>query len=121
MLLVRCGRSDQQAFAELYDRTCARVFGLVLRVVCDRGYAEDITQEAYVQGWRTAASFDPGKGSGSRHHQKHSTRCCDDRLNPRREPGVGRPSKSVDRHGFPTHGKCRSQYVSGSVVQTARG
>ncbi|MFG2186303.1 ECF RNA polymerase sigma factor SigK [Nocardia iowensis] len=62
-LLEQCGQSNPQAFAEFYDRTCARVFGLVLRVVCDRGYAEDITQEVYLQVWRTAAGFDPGKGS----------------------------------------------------------
>ncbi|WP_174556846.1 sigma-70 family RNA polymerase sigma factor [Nocardia mexicana] len=62
-LLVRCGRSDQQAFAELYDRTCARVFGLVLRVLHDPGYAEETTQEVYLQIWRTAANFDAAKGS----------------------------------------------------------
>ncbi len=62
-LLERCGQSDQQAFAELYDRTSARVFGLVLRVLHDPGYAEETTQEVYLQIWRTAANFDPAKGS----------------------------------------------------------
>lgn len=62
-LLERCGRSDQEAFAELYDRTCARVFGLVLRVLHDPGYAEETTQEVFLQIWRTAASFDAAKGS----------------------------------------------------------
>lgn len=55
--------SDQQAFAELYDRTSARVFGLILRVLHDPGYAEETTQEVYLQIWRTATSFDPAKGS----------------------------------------------------------
>ncbi|MCA2210320.1 MULTISPECIES: sigma-70 family RNA polymerase sigma factor [Nocardia] len=62
-LLERCGLADQQAFAELYDRTCARVFGLILRVLHDPGYAEETTQEVYLQIWRTATSFDPAKGS----------------------------------------------------------
>ena len=62
-LLERCGLSDQRAFAELYDRTCARVFGLVLRVLHDPGYAEETTQEVYLQIWRTAANFDATKGS----------------------------------------------------------
>ncbi|MEV0332981.1 MULTISPECIES: sigma-70 family RNA polymerase sigma factor [Nocardia] len=62
-LLERCGMSDQQAFAELYDRTSARVFGLILRVLHDPGYAEETTQEVYLQIWRTATSFDPTKGS----------------------------------------------------------
>lgn len=62
-LLRRCGLSDQEAFAELYDRTSARVFGLVLRVLQDAGYAEETTQEVYLQIWRTASGFDPAKGS----------------------------------------------------------
>ncbi|MFC8530881.1 sigma-70 family RNA polymerase sigma factor [Nocardia sp. NPDC057227] len=62
-LLRGCGRADQEAFAELYDRTSARVFGLVLRVLQDAGYAEETTQEVYLQIWRTASGFDPAKGS----------------------------------------------------------
>ncbi|GGK56892.1 sigma-70 family RNA polymerase sigma factor [Nocardia camponoti] len=62
-LLLRCGQADQQAFAELYDRTSARVFGLILRVLHDPGYAEETTQEVYLQVWRTATTFDPAKGS----------------------------------------------------------
>ncbi|AHH15827.1 RNA polymerase sigma factor SigK [Nocardia nova SH22a] len=62
-LLERCGKSDQQAFAELYDRTSARVFGLVLRILHDSGYAEETTQEVYLQIWRTAGNFDATKGS----------------------------------------------------------
>lgn len=63
LLLRDCGRADQEAFAELYDRTSARVFGLVLRVLQDAGYAEETTQEVYLQIWRTASGFDPAKGS----------------------------------------------------------
>ena len=62
-LLRRCGQDDQIAFAELYDRTSSRVFGLVLRVLQDPGYAEETTQEVYLQIWRTAANFDPTRGS----------------------------------------------------------
>ena len=47
----------------MYDRTCARVYGLVLRVLHDPGYAEETTQEVYLQIWRTAANFDAAKGS----------------------------------------------------------
>lgn len=62
-LLTRCGRCDQQAFAQLYDRTWARIFGMALRVLQDPGYAEETTQEVYLQIWRTAGNFDPSKGS----------------------------------------------------------
>src|SRR4051794_961159 len=62
-LLHRAGRGDEAAFAALYDSTCARVFGLALRVVRDPGMAEEVTQEAMVQVWRTAARFDRSRGS----------------------------------------------------------
>jgi RNA polymerase sigma-70 factor (ECF subfamily) len=62
-LLARCGRSDEEAFAELYDATCRRVHGLVLRVVRDPAQAEEVTQEVYLQVWHTAARYDEAKGS----------------------------------------------------------
>lgn len=61
-LLKASARGDETAFAELYDATSARVFGLVLRVVRDRAQAEEVTQEAYLEIWRTAARFDPDRG-----------------------------------------------------------
>ncbi|HEY0905344.1 MAG TPA: ECF RNA polymerase sigma factor SigK [Acidimicrobiales bacterium] len=62
-LLTRCARADEQAFADLYDATARRVHGLVLRVVRDPSQAEEVTQEVYLQAWRTAARFDEQKGS----------------------------------------------------------
>ncbi|MCL2543771.1 MAG: ECF RNA polymerase sigma factor SigK [Nocardioidaceae bacterium] len=62
-LLRRSARGDEAAFAELYDATAARVHGLVLRVVRDRAQAEEVTQEAYLEVWRTSARFDAGRGS----------------------------------------------------------
>lgn len=62
-LLVRTAAKDQAAFAELYDRTSARIYGMTLRVLRDSGFSEETTQEVYLQVWRTASSFDPAKGS----------------------------------------------------------
>ena len=62
-LLPRIGRGDATAFAQFYDATSARVFGLVSRVLRDRGYSEETTQEVYVQVWRTATRYDPKEGS----------------------------------------------------------
>lgn len=56
-------RGDESAFAQLYDATAARLHGLVLRVVRDPAQAEEVTQEAYLEIWRTAARFDAGRGS----------------------------------------------------------
>ncbi|WP_110207533.1 ECF RNA polymerase sigma factor SigK [Nocardioides daejeonensis] len=62
-LLRRSARGDQAAFADLYDATAARLHGLVLRVVRDPAQADEVTQEAYLEIWRTAARFDSGRGS----------------------------------------------------------
>jgi len=62
-LLSRCARGDEQAFAALYDATSRRVHGLVLRVVRDPAQAEEVTQEVYLQAWRTSAAYDEEKGS----------------------------------------------------------
>jgi RNA polymerase sigma-70 factor, ECF subfamily len=62
-LLARSARGDQAAFARLYDATAARVHGLVLRVVRNPALAEEVTQEVFLEVWRTASRFDRGRGS----------------------------------------------------------
>jgi RNA polymerase sigma-70 factor (ECF subfamily) len=62
-LLRRSARGDEAAFAQLYDATCSRVYGLAVRVVRDPAQAQEVTQEAYLETWRTASRFDPAKGS----------------------------------------------------------
>ncbi len=62
-LLKRSARGDQAAFADLYDATSARAYGLALRVVRDPAQAEEVAQEAFLEVWRTASRFDPAKGS----------------------------------------------------------
>jgi RNA polymerase sigma-70 factor (ECF subfamily) len=62
-LLRLSSRGDQGAFAELYDATSRRAFGLALRVVRDPAQAEEVTQEAYLEVWRVASRFDPDRGS----------------------------------------------------------
>lgn len=62
-LLRRSSRGDEAAFAELYDATTRRVFGLALRVVRDPAQAEEVTQEAFLEIWRTSTRFDQDRGS----------------------------------------------------------
>ena len=62
-LLRHSARGDEDAFARLYDATAARVFGLVLRVVRNRAHADEVTQEAFLEIWRTSARFDQSRGS----------------------------------------------------------
>ena len=62
-LLRRSARGDEAAFAELYDATSSRLHGLVVRVIRDPAQGEEVTQEAFLEIWRTAARFDPERGS----------------------------------------------------------
>ncbi|WP_433200855.1 ECF RNA polymerase sigma factor SigK [Dactylosporangium sp. CS-047395] len=64
-LLVAVGRGDEAAFGRLYDRVAARVYGLIRRVLRDPAQAEEVTQEALVEVWRSAARFDPSRGTAA--------------------------------------------------------
>ncbi len=63
--MARVATGDQAAFAELYDELAPVVFGVVLRVVRDRALAEEISQEVFVELWRVAPRFEPGRASVS--------------------------------------------------------
>lgn len=62
-LLQQSGRGDQDAFAELYRRTSSRLFALCVRMLRDRGTAEDVLQDSFVTVWRRGATFDATRGS----------------------------------------------------------
>ncbi|WP_137725960.1 ECF RNA polymerase sigma factor SigK [Prescottella subtropica] len=63
-LLGAVAGGDRDAFAEFYDHTSARVFGLAARVLRNPALAEEITQEVYLQVWTAAAQqYDPALGS----------------------------------------------------------
>ena len=62
-LLGLVAGGDEPAFAELYQRVAPAVFGLVTKVVRNPAQAEEVTQEVFVELWRTAPRFDPARGA----------------------------------------------------------
>jgi RNA polymerase sigma-70 factor (ECF subfamily) len=54
---------DDVAFAALYDELAGVVFGTVKQVLRDPAMSEEVTQEVFVEMWRTAARFDPERAS----------------------------------------------------------
>ncbi len=63
ILFERVAAGETTAFAELYDATAARVDGLALRIVRNPAQADEVSQESYLEIWRTSNRFDPRRGS----------------------------------------------------------
>jgi RNA polymerase sigma factor (sigma-70 family) len=64
-LLKAVARGEEKAFGELYDLVAPRVYGLIRRVLRDPAQAEEVAQEALIEVWRSAARFDPDRGSAT--------------------------------------------------------
>jgi RNA polymerase sigma-70 factor (ECF subfamily) len=47
----------------IYEQVAPTVFGTVRRVVRDPCLSEEVTQEVFIEIWRTASRFNAGKGS----------------------------------------------------------
>jgi RNA polymerase sigma-70 factor, ECF subfamily len=62
-LLRRTARRDRSAFAALYARTAAKLFGIALRIMRQREWAEEVLQESFVAVWQRAEDYDPARGS----------------------------------------------------------
>jgi RNA polymerase sigma-70 factor, ECF subfamily len=62
-LLGRCALRDRAAFSALYRATSANLFGMALRIVRKRQWAEEVLQEAFVKIWNHASSYDPNRGT----------------------------------------------------------
>ena len=62
-LLAQVADGKQAAFQTFYNRTGAKLFGIILRILPERHEAEDVLQEVYVTVWRKAAMFDPARAS----------------------------------------------------------
>jgi RNA polymerase sigma-70 factor, ECF subfamily len=61
--LEACGRGDAEAFEDLYESVAPRIYGLVLRILKDPHQSEEVTQEIFLELWRTSPRFDPLRGS----------------------------------------------------------
>lgn len=62
-LITASAAGDEVAFAELYDRTCTRVYATVLHVLRAPDHACEVNQETYLDVWRRAGTYDPTRGT----------------------------------------------------------
>lgn len=62
-LLREVSSGDRSAFALLYQRTSAKLYGICLRVLGNEAEAQEILQEVFLTVWRKADRFDAGKAA----------------------------------------------------------
>ena len=56
-LILRTSMHDRAAFDLLYKHTCAKLFGVCLRILGDSGEAEEAMQDVYVKIWTKADRY----------------------------------------------------------------
>ena len=54
---------DRAAFGALYDAAAPQLFGLAMRILKRRDWAEDVLQEAMISAWRNAGDYRRDLGS----------------------------------------------------------
>lgn len=53
--------ADEAAFASFYRRFAPGLFSMVYEILHDQKEAEDVVQEAFVQMWKKASTYDPNR------------------------------------------------------------
>jgi RNA polymerase sigma-70 factor, ECF subfamily len=56
-LMSRVAMHDQAAFKQLYDATARCLLGIVMRMLRERAWAEEVLQEVYVSVWHAAPNY----------------------------------------------------------------
>ncbi|MBD8553651.1 sigma-70 family RNA polymerase sigma factor [Rhizobium sp. CFBP 8762] len=62
-LIGRVSLRDRSAFSALYTNTSAKLYGICVRILKDRGEAEEALQEVYIKVWRRAERYVEGQTS----------------------------------------------------------
>lgn len=62
-LLREIARGDRDAFTRFYDLHAALVHTFALRILRERGEAEEVVQDVFVQVWRQAETYSTDRGS----------------------------------------------------------
>ena len=68
-LVESAKRGSTAAFETLYRNHVGKVYGLCLRMTANRATAEDCTQEAFIQAWRSLPAFESRSAFGTWLHR----------------------------------------------------
>ena len=61
-LVALLKQRTQTAFSYLYDNYSGALYGVVLSILQDKEFANDVLQEIFVKVWRQIDQYDPAKG-----------------------------------------------------------
>ena len=100
-LLDRIAARDAGAFEVLYRRYARPVYGLALRMLGDRGRAEDAVQETFTSIWRSASRYRRERGPGAPWLYAIARNAIVDRARARREPLAEHPDEASREPGPP--------------------
>lgn len=62
-LLAATAAKDQRAFRQLYASTSSHLYGLLIRMLRRRDWAEEALQDCYLKIWQRAETYEPQKGA----------------------------------------------------------
>lgn len=86
-LMRESAAGDRLAFATLYERTSAKLYGICLRLMGNEPEAQEVLQETYIRIWQKAERFDPSKASAITWLSVLARNKAIDRLRRRAAPG----------------------------------
>ena len=97
-LLGDIARGDREAFARFYDLHAGLVHTLALRMLRERGEAEEVVQDVFLQAWRQAGTYSRDRGTPEAWLITMARSRGIDKLRSRRRRGeMVRPAEDPDR------------------------
>jgi len=113
-LLAAVAKGDAVAFERLYGATCAKLYGVVLRILRRHDLAADVMEEAYLQVWLEAGEFDPTRSTPLAWMVAIARRLAIDAA---RKP---QPVARAEEHDLASEIRERGEMLGNQLVEAAR-
>lgn len=120
-LLTAAASGDEAAFKVFYDRTSAKLFGVVLRLIGQRAVAEEVLQEVYIKVWQNASRYSAEASSPMTWLIAIARNAALDRLRRGRREREARDdgAADVDRQADRSAGDAFERVVDAGAIATA--
>jgi len=97
-LVVALARGDRDALEAIYDRHAPALLSLGLRMLGDRGEAQEILHDVFLEAWRRAGDFDPSRGTVRTWLALRMRSRCLDRIKSAGRSRTARAGQDLERH-----------------------